>query len=132
MNLANVRAGIATRLATITSMRVYDTVPLTINPPAAVIALADGTVGVDFNNALSVNWTVIVLLSRVDDDRSQAVLDAHLSTTGTTSILAAIAADQTLSGSVDAAVVVGWDQPSTYTIAGIDYVGVELTVEVIG
>lgn len=132
MNLADVRAGLTSRLETIASMRVYDTVRSTINPPAAVVALSDGAVGADFDDAVTVNWAVIVMLSRIDDQRSQAVLDAHLSTTGADSILAAIAGDQTLDGAVDSAKVVGWDQPSTYTIAGIDYVGVELTVEVIG
>ena len=125
MNLADIRAGIASALEG-NGLRVYDTVPAKIEPPAAAIALAEGQASQDFDGAFEVAWAVVVLLTRTDDSRAQRALDDVLSTDG---IHAWFDADQTLGGTVDYCRVVSWAQPGTYDYGGTSYVGVEVAVE---
>ena len=132
MNLANVRDGLSTRLQTITGLRVYDAIPENAEPPCAVIAVGAGQYDQDFGDAVMVEWSVLVLISRADDVRAQDAIDGYLSTTGSTSITAAVRAGATLGGAVDSAKVTGWSEPQTYTIADVSYVGVEIQVETIG
>lgn len=131
MNLANVRSGITLALQTIPRFRVYETFPGQLSPPAAVLALGPGTYEDDFDGAVTVTWTAVVLLSRADDTKAQQALDKYLST-GYGTIIDAINEDQTLSGSVDSCRVVGWNEPATFTIAGIDYIGAEVNIECVG
>lgn len=132
MNLASVRTGLGDRLDTITGVRVYDAIPENAEPPCAVIAVGAGVYDADFDDNLTAEWSVLMLVSRADDVRAQSVLDTYLSTTGSSSVPAAIRSDATLGGSVDSAKVVGWAEPQTYTIADTSYVGVEIQVETVG
>jgi hypothetical protein len=132
VNLAEVRDGLSTQLQTVSGVRVYDAVPETIEPPCAVIALADGVYHEDFDGAVTANWTVLLFVSRVDDVRAQDALDLYLSSTGDESIKAAVETDSDLTASVDTCQVTGWDPPQTYTIAETSYVGVEINVETLG
>lgn len=131
MNLADVRAGITAALQTIPRFRVYDTFPGQLSPPAAVLALGPGTYEDDFDGAIRVTWTAVVLLSRADDTKAQQQLDKYLSS-GYGTIIDAVNEDQTLFGTVDSCRVVGWNEPATFTIAGIDYIGAEVNIEAIG
>lgn len=131
MNLADVRAGLTSALQTVPKMRVYDTFPGQITPPAGVLALGPGSYDEDFDGAVIVNWTAIVLLSRADDPKAQRQLDKYLST-GYGTLVDAIAADPTLAGTVDSCRILGWADPGTFTIAGIDYIGAEVNIQAIG
>lgn len=132
MILADVRDGLSTRLQTIADLRVYDAIPETVEAPCAVIALGNGTYSDDFDGAVAASWVVLLFISRADDVRAQDALDGYLSSTGASSVAAAIHGDSDLSSTVDSARVVGWNDPQTYTIAETSYVGVEIQVEVIG
>ena len=131
MNLSDVRSAITTQLQTIPRFRCYDTFPGQISPPAAVLALGPGRYEEDFDGAITVQWTAIVLLSRADDSKAQQALDRYLST-GFGTIVEAINGDSTLSGTVDSCRLTGWNEPATFTVAGIDYIGAEINIEAIG
>lgn len=132
MDLAAVRAALQTRLLTIVDLRVYDVIPSSVNPPAALIGLGGGEFDQDFSDAVRVEWGVLVVISRADEERAQRTLDLFLSTGTPESILAAIDADPDLDSTVDSTRVVGWDEPATVTIANTDYVAVNVRVETIG
>lgn len=132
MNLADVRAALKTQLLTIDGLRVYDVIPASVEAPAALIGLGDGQYDQDFDDAVTVSWGVLVVLSRADDERAQRMLDLYLSTGTAESLLAAVDADPTLDSTVDTSRVAGWDEPATVTIANTDYVAVNVRVETVG
>lgn len=133
MNLQTVRQNLAAALENVNGLRVYDTVPTQISPPAAIVILQDGTYDNDFDRAILVNYVALIALTRADDRHGQELLDEFLSDGGINdSIYTQIAADSTLGGACDSARVVGWNPPNTFTIAGIDYLGVEINIEVLG
>lgn len=131
MNLQTVRQNLAAALENVNGLRVYDTVPTQISPPAAVVILSDGTYDNDFNSAITANYVALILLTRADDRHGQERLDEFLSI-GNDSVYHQLGHDQTLDGACDSARVVGWNQPNTFTIAGVDYLGVEINIEVLG
>lgn len=133
MNLQTVRQNLSAAIENVNNLRVYDSIPTQISPPAAVVILGDGTYSNDFDAAMLVNYTVLVLLTRADDRHGQERLDEFLSDGGVNdTIYTAVSNDPTLGGACDSARAVGWNQPATFTIAGIDYIGAEVTVEVLG
>lgn len=133
MNLQTVRQNLAAALENVNGLRVYDTVPTQISPPAAVVILGDGTYDNDFDRAITANYIALILLTRADDRHGQERLDEFLSDGGVNdSVYTQIGNDQTLDGACDSARVVGWNQPNTFTIAGVDYLGVEINIEVLG
>ena len=131
MNLPDVRSAITSALQTIPRFRVYDTFPGQISPPAAVLALGPGRYEEDFDGAIVVQYTAVVLLSRADDSKAQHALDKYLSS-GYGTIVDAINEDPTLAGTVDSCRLTGWNEPATFTVAGIDYIGAEINIEAIG
>ena len=126
---ANIRAGIGDRLDTITGFRVYDHMPEAPVAPCGVVALGDGLYDEHFDDdSGSINWIVLVLVSRADDVRGQGVLDTVVATSGTGSVTVALRGDPTLGGTVDTSRVVGWSEPRVYDIGGTPYLGLELEV----
>lgn len=125
MNLETVADGIETRLNTISGLTVYDRLQETVMPPCAMVSMADGDYDDDFAGEMTVNWVVLVLVSRVDASNAQTQLRGYCAPTGSGSIKAAIEGDKTLGGSVAYATVTRWDQPAVYGVGGTDYVGVE-------
>jgi hypothetical protein len=131
MNLASVRTGITSALGTVSNLRIYEWIPSTIQPPAAVVSLGTGTYDSDLDNGMIVNYGVLVMLTRADDQLGQQRLDDFLGQ-GTDSIYYAIDTNPTLSGSCDSSRVTSWNNPGTFTIGGIEYLGVEVNIEVLG
>lgn len=131
MNHGDVRNGIATRLSSITGLRVYDTVAGQVTPPCALVAIGSGFYDTDFSSGLTVNWSVVLIISRADDPRAQDALDTYLGT-ASGGLAYAFNADETLGGKVESCRLIGWSDPQSYSIAGVDYVGVEVALEVIG
>lgn len=100
------RTGIKTRLATVSGLHVYRTVPDDIMAPAAVVAPAETFI--DYHTAMAkglavANWRVIVATARTLTPEGQDLLDRYLSSgTGqTVSLIDALEADKTLGGTVD-------------------------------
>ena len=131
MNLTSVRAGITSALETIDNLRIYEWIPSTIQPPAAVVSLGTGQYDADLDNGMIVNYGVLVMLTRADDQNSQQRLDDFLGQ-DTNSIFHAIDTNPTLSDSCDSCRVTSWNNPGTFTIGGIEYLGVEVNLEVLG
>jgi len=131
MNLASVRAGISDTLQNVNNLRIYEWIPSTIQPPAAVVSLGTGQYDADFNEGMVVNYGVLVMLTRADDQLGQQRLDEFLGQ-GTDSVYYVIDANPTLNGSCDSARVTSWNNPGTFSIGGIEYLGVEVNIEVLG
>jgi len=101
MNVTNVRAGLKTRLATITGLRVWDSIPDQVTPPGAVVGQLDFTFDIDNARGLDIaNVDVYVIVQRFDARSGQNKLDDYLGS-GSKSIKTAIEADRTLGGTVD-------------------------------
>jgi len=63
MNVTNVRAGLKTRLATITGLRVWDSIPDQVTPPGAVVGQLDFTFDIDNARGLDIaNVDVYVIV----------------------------------------------------------------------
>jgi len=131
MNLASVRAGISDTLQNVNNLRIYEWIPSTIQPPAAVVSLGTGQYDADFNEGMVVNYGVLVMLTRADDQLGQQRLDDFLGQ-GTDSVYYVVDANPTLNGSCDSARVTSWNNPGTFSIGGIEYLGVEVNIEVLG
>ena len=131
MNLASVRAGIGDALQNVNNLRIYEWIPSTIQPPAAVVSLGTGQYDADNTDGMLVNYGVLVMLTRADDQNSQQRLDEFLGQ-GNDSIYQVIDTDPTLSDSCDSCRVTSWNNPGTFTIGGIEYLGVEVNLEVLG
>lgn len=101
MNVSNVRAGLKTRLATITGLRVWDSIPDQVTPPGAVVGQLDFTFDIDNARGLDIaNVDVYVIVQRFDARSGQNQLDDYLGS-GAKSIKTAIEADRTLGGAVN-------------------------------
>lgn len=101
MIVGNVRAGLKTRLATITGLRVWDVIPDQVTPPGAVVGQLDFTFDIDNARGLDIaNVDVYVIVQRFDARSSQNKLDDYLGS-GAKSIKTAIEADRTLGGAVN-------------------------------
>lgn len=99
MSIANIRHGLGLNLATISGLRVAETIPDNPSPPIAVIALGNVQYDGAFQGGLvTYNFTVSVIVGRVAERVAQARLDTYIST-GTGSVKKAIESDKTLNGS---------------------------------
>jgi hypothetical protein len=92
VGLAAVRTALKTRLETIDGLRVYDTAPDAVVPPAVVIKPAPGQL-IDYNSATGVDdlrFTLILVVPRRDEGAAQDELDSYLARSGANSIYATI------------------------------------------
>ena len=116
----------------ITGLRVYDTVPDGLIPPALVVG------------QLSLNWDLvmargadsgeidlILIAGRMSDRAAQDYLDSFLTATGTNSIKTKVEADQTLGGSVSSVRVVT-ATPLSLTVAGVEMLAYRYAVALWG
>lgn len=137
-SVSAIRDGLRDRLTTIPGLRAHDTIPGNINPPAALISLARLTYDRTFDEAVDrmdeYEFAVRVYVAPAADAQSQERLDEFLAPTGGASVKAAIEADGTLGGVVDDSRVteVTGPVPAIYEHGGVEYIGAEFTVLVIG
>lgn len=98
MSIASIRSGLGDNLATISGLRVAETIPDNPSPPIAVIALGNVVYDGAFHGGLVVyNFTVSVIVGRVAERVAQARLDTYIST-GAGGIKAAVESDKSLGG----------------------------------
>jgi hypothetical protein len=129
--IAQMRAGLTTRLATISGLTTAAYMPDTPNVPGAYVGPAIVDYDETFNNEATYTFTVTVVVSRADETQGQTDLDPYLEPTGSSSIPAAINADFTLAGLVDSTRVIR-ATPGFKDFAGIDYFAAELEVQIFG
>lgn len=125
--------GLATRLQTISGLRVTDYIPGQVTPPAAVIGVPGiqqyhGTMG---NGVVVWSPMVTVFTSTAWDRFGQNALAEYMSPTGAKSIRAAIEADRTLGGVVSDCVVMSAEAMSIQQFAAIGYYGGQWTLQCI-
>lgn len=128
----SLRTGLETALQTISGLRVYDFGVDSPATPAAIVL--PGSPVVRYNRTLNGadDWQLIirVLLGAATDRTPTELLDAYLADSGSSSILAAVAADKTLGGACHYAHVTGADRWGQYTYGQVPLLGVEFDVEV--
>lgn len=99
MSISQIRAGLGDNLATISGLRVAETIPDNPSPPIAIISLANVVYDGAFHGGLvQYNFVVSVIVGRVSERTAQNRLDTLIST-GTGSLKKAVESDKTLGGS---------------------------------
>ena len=138
-SLSALRAGIATRLQTISGLRVLSYVGGDIVPPAAVVIPGvrgrKNSLLVDYDATMgrgSDDWqfTVLLMVANKVERVSQVALDAYCDGSGSSSVKAAIEADGTLGGIASFTNVRGVRDYGIVSYGGQQYVGAEFMVEV--
>lgn len=133
-SLSTIRDGLKTRLLTITGLRAYDTIPDDINIPCAVVGSPES---VEFDSVYArgadkYTIPVRVYATLASERAGQDKLDGYLAGAGSGSIKAAIEGDVTLGGAAHTTRVTRASGYGVYEVAGVSYLGVEFSVEVIG
>ena len=98
MSIAAIRAGLGDNLATISGLRVAETIPDNPSPPIAILSLSNVAYDGAFHGGLvQYNFVVSVIVGRVSERTAQARLDTVIST-GTGSVKRAVESDKSLGG----------------------------------
>lgn len=113
-------------------IRVFDTIPENIVPPAVVI----GQLSIDWDlvmarGADTANVDVLVIAGRMSDRAAQDFLDSVLTATGAKSIKTKIEADQTVGGSVSSVRVQRAD-PVNLASSGVEMLAYRFSVVLYG
>ena len=131
-SISDLRAGIATNLATISGLRTSATVPDSINPPIAVVM--PNTINYDTAFARTggdeYEFLVMVIVGRVDERTAQNRLDGYCSGTGASSVKAAIESDKTLGGKAFSLRVTSLRNYNQVTVGDVTYLSGEFVVQV--
>ncbi len=133
MNPTAVRQGLTTALDTITGLRCFDYVPDSLSPPAAVVEPLEIEYGVSMT-ASGIDYYrgfVLVIVGRMSDRSSQDRLDAYLASSGASSVVAAIEADRTLSGSCSTCQVTQ-ALPRSVVVSGVEMTAYRFEVDIYG
>jgi hypothetical protein len=97
-SISEIRAGIATNLATISGLRTSAEIPDNPNPPIAIVSLDSVNYDKAYAKGLvEYNFTVTVIVGRSAEKYAQRALDGYIST-GANSIKSAIELDKSLGG----------------------------------
>lgn len=99
VTVTDLRNGLATRLGTITGLRVSAVIPDQINPPLAIVALDGITFDRAFHRGMDeYRFLITVVVGRAAERSAQNRLDAYLAPTGAGSVKTAIEGDTSLGG----------------------------------
>jgi hypothetical protein len=131
-DVSALRAGIATNLATVSGLRTAATVPDQINPPVAVVMPTSITYDTAFarTGGDEYEFSVMVIVGRVDERMAQNKLDAYCSGSGTQSIKAAIQSNRTLGGQAFDCRVTSLRSYNQISVADVTYLAAEFVVQV--
>jgi hypothetical protein len=131
-SISDLRTGIATNLATIQGLRTSATVPDQINPPIAVVMPSSIEYDLAFarSGGDEYEFTVMVIVGRVDERMAQNKLDAYCSGSGTQSIKAAIESNKTLGGKAFDCRVTSLRNYNQVSVADVTYLAAEFVVQV--
>jgi hypothetical protein len=131
-NVSDLRTGIASNLATITGLRTAATVPDQINPPIAVVMPTSITYDTAFarSGGDEYEFSVMVIVGRVDERMAQNKLDAYCSGSGAQSIKAAIQSNRTLGGKAFDCRVTSLRSYNQISVADVTYLAAEFAVQV--
>lgn len=127
-----VRAGLGTALDTITGLRVFDYVPDSLSPPAAVVEPLE----VDYDEAMrrGLNFYrafILIIVGRMSDRSSQDRLDAYVAGSGASSVKAALEADKSLGGACSTLQVTS-ARPREVVVSGVNMIAYRFEVSIYG
>lgn len=131
-DLAAIRTGIATNLATISGLRTSATVPDNPSPPIAVVMPSRVVYDTAMARGLDTYEFLVRLIgNRITDRNAQNSLDAYLHSSGASSIKTAIESDRTLGGSVSDCRVQEMRAYGPLAIGEVAYLSADFIVQVI-
>lgn len=131
--LAAVRDGLKTRLATISGLRAHDVWPDQVNAPAALVRPISDPIQETLSGIQSWRFEVVLVGYPAQQGmaRGQETLDEYLAAAGSKSVAAALRGDRTLGGIVSTLDVSGWRDYGVLDLGvGIEYVGAVFDVQV--
>lgn len=129
--IKQIRDALKTRLDSVSGLRVHDTVPSKINPPAAIIRRRSGPRPSTLGSAThDYTFAVTVITSLASDRLAQDKLDDYLSGSGAAAIMAAIDADPDLGSVVDYAQISDIEADEVFEYAGNTYLGADIVIDV--
>jgi hypothetical protein len=132
VSIANIRKGLGANLATISGLRVAETIPDNPSPPIAVISLATVVYDGAFAGGLvEYNFVVSVVVGRVSEREAQRRLDQYIST-GAGGVKFAIESDKSLNGAAYDVRVTEMNNVGAVSISDITYLACDLLVTVYG
>lgn len=132
-SVSDIAAALGNALGTIPGMRVVDYLADTISPPVALVAIDTVDYHGSFGNSdvdVEHLFTVYMVLPRASDRAGIALMESYMSQSGTSSIRAALEADQTLGGVVSTLLVTKSGPPASISINGAEYISLPFSVEV--
>lgn len=130
---STVRAGLVTRLATITGLRAYTEIPEVVSAPCALVDQLEIDFDASMGRGLDVAHVDILLVVQQLNQRSGLkALDGYLAGTGaTTSVKASIEGDKTLGGACSDLRVLS-ASPGQYQSGGIDFLAYRYRLVIYG
>ncbi len=133
MELFAVREGLKLALQEVEGLRVFDYVPDTVSPPAAIVEFPETWT---FDKAMGRGLDecfipVLILVSRATDRAGNRGIEDYLST-GHKSIKAAIEADKTLDGACASLRVTEARDFGNFTVGTTEHFGLRFVVHIVG
>lgn len=133
MTVSALRDGIKARLATISGLRTYDTVPDDIATPAAVVMPGEPLIMYDATfrgGSDDYRFEVLLLVQFGSERAAQDALDGYLARDSAANIKTAIEGDGTLAGAAHWARVVSVGDYGLREYAGVRYLSCVFAIEV--
>lgn len=132
MTPTGVREGIANALNAIVNLRIFDHVPDSLSPPAAVVE----PIEVDFDESMRRGTDfyrvfILIIVGRMADRSSQDRLDAYVAGSGPSSVKAALETDRTLDGACSTLQVTS-ARPREVVVSGVNMIAYRFEVSVYG
>lgn len=130
MTLNAVRAGLAARFATITGLRVLETMPQRLDPPQGFVGAMTRDPARTFDGSTTSVFEVFICLGQAELARNIEVLDDYADVTGAKSVEASIQSSPTLGSTAHSALLVQVQSPVMVEVHGVPYLAAQFTVEV--
>jgi len=131
-SITELRNGLVANLATISGLRTSAIIPDNPNPPIAIVQLNRVQYHQDFKRGMTeYNFSVQILVGKVDERSAQTNLDAYCSSTGNSSISLAVESDRTLGGKAFDCIVSEMTNYGSVLISDINYAAAEFNVRVL-
>lgn len=129
--LSAMRTALAANLASISGLRTAATMPDQPNPPIAIVMPTSVSYDTAMGRGLDTyEFTVLVIVGRVDERTAQNLLDGYCNPSGATSIKAAIESNRTLGGQANDLRVTEMRNYSSLPVGEITYLAAEFVVTV--
>lgn len=125
------RTGLANNLATISGLRTSALVPDDPHPPIAVVRPNAITFDLSFARGVDeFEFSVLLIVGRVDERSAQNKLDGYCEPSGATSVKQAIESDKTLGGNAYDLRVREMRNYQQITVGDVTYLSAEFVVQV--